>query len=256
MVVKSQVVTYTLSVALLLLCHDAFACGCGVPAAAVGMRPTPVDLQAEANQEAAELVRPWRLGATYGQSEASVRFGKHEQSQLSRKAALLSVSRLIAPGLQIGGVIGVTFGGGVEEGSGRHDMSPGVIGAIRTRVTFIEGRGWKPFLEGAVALTASTAETKDKQSGAKGRWTALDLRASSTLGWNISDIWFPYASLRVFGGPVFWDVNDELRVGSDQHHFQIGLGSGLSIPYGPELFVDWSLPIGEWGLSAGVGYSF
>jgi hypothetical protein len=61
----------------------------------------------------------------------------------------------------------------------------------------------------------------------------------------------PYVMARGFGGPVKWQLDGRDITGTDQHHYQLGVGSSISLPFHMSALVDASL-LGERSLSLGV----
>ncbi|MGB0589106.1 MAG: hypothetical protein ACPGU1_05450 [Myxococcota bacterium] len=157
-------------------------------------------------------------------------------------------------GWYVAGAVGASLGGSLESAERLLTFEPGVVATLQTGVVLMEADGWLPFIESSLNVSASFGGLRE-DDGLRQSWTAVDVRLGATTGWRVADLWVPYVAFRVFGGPVFWRDGGEDRVGSDLHHFQVAIGSSLSF-YGVDLFVDWGLPIGEAGLSAGLGYRF
>lgn len=88
----------------------------------------------------------------------------------------------------------------------------------------------------------------------RGDWLSLDARLGVTVGKTFGDVVSPYAAARVFGGPILWSEGDEDRLGTDRYHVQIA--GGVSLRLGPiDVFAEGA-PLGERGLSAGLGVTY
>lgn len=112
------------------------------------------------------------------------------------------------------------------------------------------GDGWTPSLDLSLTLGFTWGRTVGAGE-ADADYRAADLRAGLRATWTVARAFFPYAALRVFGGPVTWDRETGSRSGSDVHHYQFALGAALK--WGPVLFVAEAAPVGERGASAGIG---
>ena len=62
----------------------------------------------------------------------------------------------------------------------------------------------------------------------------------------------PYAVGRLFGGPVFYKIDDVNRIGNDRYHFQLGAGGLIALGKRVDLFVE-GVPLGEQALTGGIG---
>lgn len=92
-------------------------------------------------------------------------------------------------------------------------------------------------------------------------WMAFDLRVSLTASRTFGGVFTPWASVRVFGGPiaVTWDGRDETSLGSDDRHVQIAAGMSLrlfpeSAP-GFRVFVEGAA-LSERGFTLGASHAF
>lgn len=88
----------------------------------------------------------------------------------------------------------------------------------------------------------------------RGSYVAIDARFGATVGKTFGDVVSPYAAVRAFGGPVFWTEGGETTSGTDRYHVQ--LAGGVALLLAPiDLFVEGA-PLGEVGVSGGVGAKF
>lgn len=113
-----------------------------------------------------------------------------------------------------------------------------------------DGDGWKPSTDLSFTL-GFTRGTTVGAGEAPADYRATDLRVGARATWILGRAFFPYAALRVFGGPVTWDRETGSRTGSDVHHYQFALGAALKL--GPVVLAAEAAPAGEQGASAGIG---
>jgi hypothetical protein len=159
--------------------------------------------------------------------------------------------------MTVGGGAGAGVGGLIVSRDARYKVTPGwlVTGTWSRRLA--DGTGKKPFLLIGVAFGASGATTRRElaMTEESASLYALDIRAALTVGKTFWSTLSPYASVRAFGGPVFWSHAGKSIVGSDTHHYQVALGMAMALPRGFDLFVDGA-PLGERALAIGAGKSF
>jgi len=204
--------------------------------------------------EPAQEPSPLSVQVAYGRFTADLLFDETLPLEAHQQMVVVGGSYAFEDGWRLGGSIGVIVGGTLRGPDHALTFDPGFVATVQAGVTLIEGDRWWPFLESTVNLSISHATLRDAE-GVQAPWTALDLRLGATSGWRILDVWVPYVAFRFFAGPVFWRDGGADRVGSDRHHYQLAIGSTVTL-WGVDLFVDWGLPLGEAGLSAGAGYRF
>jgi hypothetical protein len=83
-------------------------------------------------------------------------------------------------------------------------------------------------------------------------YTALDARLGVLVGKTFFDRLTVYAAGRLFGGPAFWRIDGDSKVGTDLYHYQVGGGLIVRLPAGLDLYAE-GIPLGERGFSAGLG---
>ena len=113
-----------------------------------------------------------------------------------------------------------------------------------------DGDGWKPSTDLSFTLGFTWGRTVGTGE-ADADYRAADLRVGGRATWIVGRSFFPYADLRLFGGPVSWDRESGSRTGSDVHHYQFALGAALKL--GPVVLAVEGAPAGEMGASAGIG---
>jgi len=102
--------------------------------------------------------------------------------------------------------------------------------------------------------SGSSVPTSRLGAAAGERLSALDFRASLTVGKLIGEVVAPYLTARGFGGPVFWRYADRDVTGSDQNHYQVGAGL-LSAGSWLDAYVE-IVPLGERAVAMGLSASF
>ncbi len=145
---------------------------------------------------------------------------------LRRRSASVALERQIAKSwtLQIAG--GASIDGDIVESDTavRHVLKPGPIAVVGAAYRILDGHGQLPFMLFGVALSFASTKTESTVSDESARLSALDARASFTIGKLFGGVIAPYGAVRAFGGPVFWQRGGEHVIGGDVYHFQIGAG--------------------------------
>ena len=140
---------------------------------------------------------------------------------------------------------GALLGGTLANDVAQYHLGPGGTASVGYSQLLVEPKGAVPFVMLSASLAVTHAPTR------VGVYFAADVRAGVAAGWLLWDRFTPYATARVFGGPVFWRG----QTGTDQYHFQLGAGFVLGLPGGFDLLAE-CIPLGEQALSAGFGFSF
>lgn len=201
----------------------------------------------------------FRAGASYGTFGSRLSFASGPAVGVERRGVTASLEYRWNAETTFGGGVGAGLGGVFTLGRSRYEISPGwmVLGTWSRRI--LDGVGNKPFLLIGVAFGASGASTRESvRTGATPETSslyALDVRVALTVGKTFFRTISPYASVRAFGGPVFWSYRGDGVVGSDTRHYQLALGMAVALPRGFDVFVDGS-PLGERAISLGAGKSF
>ena len=133
-------------------------------------------------------------------------------------------------------------------------VKPGGLVAIGFEYLTRAGESYAPFVDLSVFLSGSSTEIENPNTRVQTNYFSSDLRLGARASWNIRNSLFPYVSARVFGGPVFWTLNDKDVIGTDIHHCQVALGT--AIQFGRVgTFVEWA-GIGEKALSMGMSLAW
>jgi hypothetical protein len=144
---------------------------------------------------------------------------------------------------------GAALDGEVRLAGTRHAIGPGPVGSLGVAYRLLAGEGWEPFLLLGGSLSATTA--MDDRAA---RLTAVDLRASLTVGEVFLDHLAPYLALRGFGGPIFWQIDGAAVVGSDRTHVQVAAGA-LVTTGRVDAFFEVA-PLGERAFTTGLAAAF
>ena len=161
----------------------------------------------------------------------------------------------------------ITLGaGGLALGSltadrGTYDVEAGWIAALGLSWRVLSEEDVVPYVVLSATLGVTLARTAfpgDRAAGAveeRGSYLGTDFRFGATVGKTFFGWLSPYASARVYGGPVVWKDRGETLLGSDRYHVQGALGAVFILPENLDLFVEAS-PGGEQGAFGGLGWRF
>jgi hypothetical protein len=149
--------------------------------------------------------------------------------------------------------------GTLDAPEGEHEIGPGWLGAAGLSWRVLGDQGALPYVVLSASFGAAVTSTRLEMH--RGDYVGLDFRFSGTVGKTFFGWLSPYASLRGFGGPIFWfsdadaDDDDGLRFGTDKYHFQGALGAVFILPENLDLFVE-AQPGAEIGGLAGLGWRY
>jgi hypothetical protein len=205
------------------------------------------------------------VGASYGVFGSELVFGELEGS-ISRRAAMAAFQYRLRPELSLqvgagmghGGSLVIDGGLGPEDATAvpvRHEMLPGWVATLSGSWRVLDGAASRPLLLLTMTVGASGARTREEGTAESVAYTALDARLGVMVGKTLFDRITPYAALRAFGGPIFWQFRGEDRTGTDRYHYQVGLGLSASLPAQLDVFVE-GVPLGERALVLGAGVAF
>jgi len=135
-----------------------------------------------------------------------------------------------------------------------HAYRPGAVASASMSRELLGAAGRPLFLTTSWALAVSVAPTEGPL-GERGLYGALDVSGGLGLGGTIANVWSPYLSARVFGGPVWFSAAGGWIPGHDPDHYSVGLGSVLTLPKNLEVGIDAAL-WGARGLTATAGIGF
>jgi len=207
----------------------------------------------------------WTVGLAYGQFNTDVILSHRETAPntLEQQMVVATLSRGIGGGWSLTGVGGVILGGTLRELPDKagpdavtlaSPVSPGGLIGVSFDKTWVAETAFTPFVSTSLRVAASYIPSVGDSA-----FMAIDLRAAVTVGKTIGDVFTPYLSARVFGGPILWFREDGTSMGTDIYHAQVAIGASFHIPLGDAATltatVDWS-PVLERSLSAGAAVSF
>lgn len=181
-----------------------------------------------------------------------MRFGEGLDGELRRRSLSAGFEWRALDDLTLAIAAGAALDGDLAVAGRRHEIGAGPVGSLGVAYRLLDGEGWEPFLLVGGTFSATTARTT--RGDEDGRLTAVDLRASLTVGEIFFDRLAPYVALRAFGGPIFWEHAGAGRTGSDRTHVQVGFG-GLVTTGVVDAFVEIA-PLGERALSTGLAVAF
>ncbi|WP_428266039.1 hypothetical protein [Haliangium sp.] len=190
------------------------------------------------------------MGASYGFFSSDLSFDNDIEPAISQQMLLAAGGYRWGAGWSVRGSAGAILGGTIEHGDRRHDVATGwaAVAAVSKNWSF----GGRYFAAGSFSLGVSSTSTREDAPGAMDvDLTAFDARLGALAGVTLWQRVSPYVQARAFGGPVMWSLDGEDTTGSDQYHFQLGLGTSVSLPWDLSVLVDGSF-LGERALSVGV----
>jgi hypothetical protein len=233
--------------------RDAQACGAAYPG---GPMVCTLEDAPPSRHGVKTLVPVARVSAIWSYTSTTILFGEGRRADLTRHAVFASTELPLARGL------GLRFGaGGIASGElrtsgGPATFGPGVTGFFGIGKTVVDEKPSVPFLQLAATVSMSRATTRGPAPNEAPSFTALDVRAAATIGKTIGGWLVPYVSLRAFGGPIFYRYGGKDVTGTDLYKHQIAGGLSVALPSRVlDAFVE-GVPMGESGMSAGLGTTF
>ncbi len=196
---------------------------------------------------------PWMIGLTGGGFRTTVNLDDIAVD-LEESNGTLSVGYHFNTRWGVTGGVGMIFGGTatIEDGDGG-DIGRGLLVSASGSYLAMFEKPRRPFLlltlSGGVSTTTAVAD-----DGARRRLTAGDVRLAALVGKTFGRL-VPFASVRAFGGPVFWRIGGARVSGGDAHHYAVGAGLTVRLPARLDLIAE-VMPLGEQSATAGVTYRF
>lgn len=135
-----------------------------------------------------------------------------------------------------------------------YDIAPGWLTAVTVGRRWLGGGKNDFFLATSLTVGISFTHT-ESPTGVRTSLVAQDNRLGVVVGRTVAGIWNPYIVARVFGGPVHWNIDGTDVVGSDRHHYAIGLGGSLAVAGAVDIVGEAAF-FGERSFVFGATYSF
>lgn len=201
-----------------------------------------------------------RISTSYAFTSTTLLFGDGRRADLTRHAVFgalqfpLTTSGSLSMQLGAGGIAG----GELVHGSARDSIGPGFAAFTGIAGRVVDGRGAMPFVQltATVSATHAITQTATPRGLESPRFTAFDLRLGAIAGKTIADVFTPYVTARVFGGPIYWRFDGADVTGTDLYKYQLGGGLSLALfERKLDVFVE-GIGLGERGAAAGIGTTF
>ncbi len=196
----------------------------------------------------------WQGTVVGGNFDTVLDFGDAGEYNVEMSTLSFSVARTLGPRRTVRLVGGVIHDGTLKNGiRADHEISSGGLFAIGFEQRTRQGHGWTPSVDGSAYLGASWASTSSTGDEADRDYFATDLRLGAACAWNPTGNTTTYGTVRVFGGPVTWQLDGRDETGTDKYHYQIG--AGASIALGDAALFAEAYVLGEQALAAGVAFT-
>jgi hypothetical protein len=227
--------------AVALFCGARPARGCGVSASGVASCSLA---------EHDEAVRPrWVVGVSGLYTSTRLRFGDGLHADQVRYATIATLAYLPTAKLVLQAGVGAALGGSLTLPDGEHEFSPGPVALLGADFrAFDDGRYFLVLTSGLSFTTARTSVSGEASES----YRAFDLRLGAQFGVELARVLRPYATARVFGGPIFWRYQNEAVTGTDVYHYQLGAGLAVRVSKALNVFAE-GIPLGEQAVAIGVG---
>lgn len=151
--------------------------------------------------------------------------------------------------------IGMILNGELNPETGPdYNLKPGGFAAIGFEYNAIIGKGYKPYVDLSVILGVAMAETDNSDNKSKTDYISTDVRLDIRSSWKVNNRFFPFAAVRVFGGPIMWNIDGDDVAGTDIYHYHLSIGSAVKV--GPTVaFLEWA-GLGEQSFKAGLSFAW
>ena len=197
-----------------------------------------------------------RVSVVVGHASSTLVFEGTTRVAMDRRAVLATYERRVSSKWTVQLAAGAIATGWLRENGNVYEFGPGWSAGISTSYRALDGRGAKPFLllGGTLAFAGASTQAVNPD-GPKIGYLAGDLRLSVVVGKTFFQALSPYAVVRGFGGPIWWQIASADVLGTDAYKFQVGAGLAVAMPWGLDAFIE-GVPLGEKALSTGLGVSF
>lgn len=198
----------------------------------------------------------WEIGAAVSTTRADIRFDDESDYELEQHAVAASFGRRFGERTTLRLTAGAIVGGELS-GEGRaYAVGPGFVGSIQGSHRLLGLPEHPQFVTLSLSFGMSSTATEERGgAGESERLAASDLRVGLLAGYTFWRVWSPYVVARGFGGPVSLRQLGRDRTGSDRHHYALGGGAAVGLPWGLQAGIEYPA-LGERTLSAGVVFAF
>jgi len=196
-----------------------------------------------------------QLGLGIGTFNSTLRFDNEQEADVKMSTVSISAGRPVNDKWTVRAGLGMILDGDLQpDGGTAHNAESGGLVSLGVEYHALIGSGFTPFIDFSLFAGGSWTTTKAENSSKKISYFASDVRLGARAVWNVKGSFFPYLTVRVFGGPVNWKLNGEDVTGSDIHHYQLALGA--AVQFGRTgIYTEWAAA-GEQALSAGLSMTF
>lgn len=171
--------------------------------------------------------------------------------ELSQHAAVASVARRFGERFTLRLSAGAVLDGQLHGEGFVYDIEPGPLLSLGGAYRLFGPPSDLHFVTLSLAYGMSFAESEDRATGERERFTASDARFGVMAGITLWERVSPYVAGRVFGGPVGLKQRGRERTGSDRGKVAVGIGVGSSVGRGVTLTTE-AMMLGERSAALGV----
>ncbi|MCB2197957.1 hypothetical protein KQI63_01035 [bacterium] len=195
------------------------------------------------------------LGFGIGSLNSTLRFDGTEDVSLELNTASLSGSWQVNNKWSLRGGLGLILGGNITDSNNFvQNVQPGGVVSVGCEYQAIIGEGYTPSIDYSLFLSGSATEIENPNNKSRTSYVSSDLRLGARASWNIKERLFPFASARLFGGPVRWTLHGKDVTGTDIHHYQLAVGAAMQ--FGDVGTYFEFAGMGEKAMSLGVSYAW
>lgn len=196
----------------------------------------------------------WRVSGSAQWTATDILLSDDTEGAMRRSATSVAGEFRFADDWTATAGVGVSLYGDLTVNRERYVLEPGPLAVLGVSYRIMPGVGWEPFVMLGLAGSVSTSATESDLTGEEARLTALDARVAVVVGEVFADTFAPYAAIRGFGGPIFWQRGQNDVSGSDKYHYAVGVGALVTAGWMDAFFEV--VPLGERSLNVGVAFTF
>jgi hypothetical protein len=197
----------------------------------------------------------WFVSASYGVFRSELRFTGSVEPDIAEQMVVVAAGRQLPRAFSVRLAAGAIVDGTLSHDGRSHDVAAGWLVSASAARKWTFGPSQRFFATASLTAAWSSTHTRETMDGAGAPdsigLTAGDMRVGALVGVTLADRVAPYLLARGFGGPVSWQVDGRDITGTDQHHYQLGAGASVRLPFDASALVDASV-LGERSLSIGL----